>query len=52
MNDVHLGHRVDVKINSILNNFLFDYRSTSHCPINNTPAKLFLDRELRTRFHF
>lgn len=33
-----------------MNRFLSDYRSTSHCTTNQTPAQLMFKRELRTRF--
>lgn len=33
-----------------LNQFLFDYRSTPHTATNQSPSKLMLGRELRTRF--
>ena len=32
-----------------IQNFLLSYRSTSHGTTNSSPAKLFLQRELRTR---
>jgi len=32
-----------------IQNFLFSYRSTQHATTGTTPAKLFLQRELRTR---
>jgi transposase InsO family protein len=33
-----------------LNNFLFSYRSTPHSTKGDTPSKLFLGREIRSRF--
>lgn len=37
-------------IEDALKQFLFDYRSTPHSSTNQSPAKLMLGRELRTRF--
>lgn len=37
-------------VDFILQKFLFDYRSTKHTVTGETPAKLLLNRELRTRF--
>ncbi|XP_031635639.1 uncharacterized protein K02A2.6-like [Contarinia nasturtii] len=34
----------------VLGRFLFDYRITKHCTTNETPAKLMLNKELKTRF--
>nr|XP_046486469.1 uncharacterized protein K02A2.6-like [Neodiprion pinetum] len=33
-----------------IDTFLFDYRTTKHCTTGETPAKLMLGKELRTRF--
>ncbi|XP_055307800.1 uncharacterized protein K02A2.6-like, partial [Sitodiplosis mosellana] len=35
---------------NILDRFLFDYRITKHCTTNETPAKLLLGKELKSRF--
>ncbi|XP_055302926.1 uncharacterized protein K02A2.6-like [Sitodiplosis mosellana] len=35
---------------TILDRFLFDYRITKHCTTNETPAKLLLGKELKSRF--
>ncbi|XP_071628836.1 uncharacterized protein [Temnothorax longispinosus] len=40
------GKRVDTAVNQ----FLFDYRSTPHCTTGKSPAYLLYGRELRTRF--
>ncbi|XP_055922784.1 uncharacterized protein K02A2.6-like [Eupeodes corollae] len=37
-------------IDKIINRILLDYRNTIHCTTNETPAKLFFGRTLRTRF--
>ncbi|XP_055918303.1 uncharacterized protein K02A2.6-like [Eupeodes corollae] len=37
-------------IDTIINRILLDYRNTIHCTTNETPAKLFFGRTLRTRF--
>lgn len=34
----------------IIDRFLFDYRITKHCTTNETPAKLLLGKELKSRF--
>ncbi|XP_017493596.1 PREDICTED: uncharacterized protein K02A2.6-like [Rhagoletis zephyria] len=39
-------HNFDV----ILQRFLFDYRITKHCTTNESPSKLLLNRELKSRF--
>lgn len=39
-------------INKKIANFLLTYRNTIHCTTNETPAKLFLGRNLRTRLDF
>lgn len=38
-------------IENILQRILMDYRSTVHCSTGETPAKVFLGREIRTRFN-
>ncbi len=38
-----------VELETLMNRFLLNYRSTKHAKTNETPAKLFLNRELRTR---
>lgn len=37
-------------IKDMINRFLFDYRNTKHSTTNETPAKLLIGRELKTRF--
>ncbi|XP_037826351.1 uncharacterized protein K02A2.6-like [Lucilia sericata] len=37
-------------IDEIMNTFLFDYRTTKHCTTGETPAKLLLGKEVKTRF--
>lgn len=37
-------------MDSIINKFLFDYRITKHCTTNETPMKLMLGREVKSRF--
>lgn len=37
-------------IDMVINTFLFDYRTTRHCTTGETPSKLLLGREIRTRF--
>lgn len=37
-------------VDSIVNKFLFDYRITKHCTTNETPMKLMLGREVKSRF--
>ena len=39
-----------LNLNDAIKQFLVDYRSTPHSAIHKTLAKLFLGRELRTRF--
>lgn len=39
-----------LKLYDAVEQFLLDYRTTPHCGTNQTPAKLFLGREIRTRF--
>lgn len=39
-----------LNLNDAIKQFLVDYRSTPHSATHQTPAKLFLGRELRTRF--
>lgn len=35
---------------TIINRFLFDYRNTKHCTTAETPAKIFFNRTVKTRF--
>lgn len=37
-------------LDDIISLFLFDYRTTKHCSTGETPAKLLLGREIKTRF--
>ena len=37
-------------VNAAVSQFLFDYRSASHCTTGKSPAQLFYNRELKTRF--
>ena len=39
-----------VKVDTAINQFLFDYRSTPHCTTNKSPANLLYKQELKTRF--
>ena len=43
------GHQQKLSTHHRLENFLLTYRSTPHATTNQTPAALFLGRELRTR---
>ena len=38
-----------ISLNHKLANFLITYRNSPHCTTNETPAKMFLGRNLRTR---
>ncbi|XP_037931260.1 uncharacterized protein K02A2.6-like [Teleopsis dalmanni] len=46
----NLRYENEAGIDIALNRFLIDYRNTKHCTTQESPAKLFLGRLLRTRF--
>lgn len=39
-----------INFDMALSRFLFDYRITKHCTTNESPAKLLIGRELKSRF--
>lgn len=45
-----LNERNNIDLKVAINNLLFDYRTTPHTSTLESPAKLFLNREIRNRF--
>ncbi|XP_043466332.1 uncharacterized protein K02A2.6-like [Leptopilina heterotoma] len=42
----------NVQIDTIVNRYLLNYRTSTHCTTGETPAKLMFGRAIRTRFDF
>lgn len=51
MVDEHDRNKKVVDIDLMLQRYLIDYRSTKHCTTNETPAKLMLGREVKTKLN-
>lgn len=41
----------NVDVGRVIKKFLFDYRTTKHCTTGESPSKLLMNRELKTRFN-
>lgn len=46
----NINKHKDINMDVVLNKFLFDYRITKHCTTNQSPAKVMLGREPKSRF--